>query len=211
MNSIRSIGTISYSLLYLNSRIGCSGLNYLYSGISVIDKWLPGNTKKWTLVHSWTARVRLVHPWADCSRANKLHPRHTRHTWHTLGTLDTLERHERHQSHETLISYTNNSEWTRVYRHETLEIRTLDTPEAHSAHSSHTWHTIKDTSPMRHSTLESTHNLLWMNSSLWTLDTWDTRDSDPRHFRGTLQVGTLDTLSTHSGSRDSKDTSTMEH
>jgi len=41
------------------------GLKYLYSVISVIDKRLPGNTKKWTLVRSWTARVRLVHPWAD--------------------------------------------------------------------------------------------------------------------------------------------------
>jgi len=61
---IRSIGTISYSLLFLNSRIGFNGLKYLYSVISVIDKRLPGNTKKWTLVRSWTARVRLVHSWA---------------------------------------------------------------------------------------------------------------------------------------------------
>jgi hypothetical protein len=29
------------------------------------EKGLPGNTKKWTLVSSWTARVRLVHSWAD--------------------------------------------------------------------------------------------------------------------------------------------------
>jgi len=59
---IRTICTIFYSLLYINSRIGFYGLKYLYSGISVIDKRLPGNTKKWTLVG-----VRLVHPWADCS------------------------------------------------------------------------------------------------------------------------------------------------
>ena len=35
---IRSIGTIFYSLIFLNSRIGFNGLKYLYSGISVIDK-----------------------------------------------------------------------------------------------------------------------------------------------------------------------------
>ena len=64
---IRSSGTIFYSLLYLNSRIGPNGLKFLYSVISVIDKRLPGKTKKWTLVHSWTARVRLVHSWADSS------------------------------------------------------------------------------------------------------------------------------------------------
>ena len=63
---IRSIGTIYYSLLCLNSWIGFNELKYLYSVISVIDKRLPGNTKKWTLVRSWTARVRLVHPWAAC-------------------------------------------------------------------------------------------------------------------------------------------------
>ena len=61
---IRAIGTIFYSLVYLNSRIGFNGLKYLYSVISVIDKSLPGNTRKWTFVRSWTARVRLVHPWA---------------------------------------------------------------------------------------------------------------------------------------------------
>jgi len=37
----------------------------MYSVISVIDKRLPGNTKKWTLVRSWLIRVRLVHSWAD--------------------------------------------------------------------------------------------------------------------------------------------------
>ena len=37
---------------------------YVYSVISVIDKRLPGNTKKWTLVRSWLIRVRLVHSWA---------------------------------------------------------------------------------------------------------------------------------------------------
>jgi len=44
---IRPIGTIFCSLLYLNSRIGFNRLKYLYSVISVIDKRLPGNTKKW--------------------------------------------------------------------------------------------------------------------------------------------------------------------
>jgi len=38
-----------------------NGLKYLYSVISVIEKRLAGNTEKWTLVSSWTARVRLVH------------------------------------------------------------------------------------------------------------------------------------------------------
>jgi len=61
---IRSSGTIFYPLVYVNSRIGFNGLKYLYTIISVIDKRLPGNTKKWTLVRSWTARVRLVHSWA---------------------------------------------------------------------------------------------------------------------------------------------------
>ena len=46
---IRSSGTIFYSLLYSNSRIGFNGLKYLYSVISVIDKRLPGNTKKSTI------------------------------------------------------------------------------------------------------------------------------------------------------------------
>ena len=36
-------------------------LKYVYSLISVIDKRLPGNTKKWTLVRSWLIGVRLVH------------------------------------------------------------------------------------------------------------------------------------------------------
>jgi len=40
-----AIGTIFYSLLYLNSWQGIDGLKYLYSVISVIDKRLPGNTK----------------------------------------------------------------------------------------------------------------------------------------------------------------------
>jgi len=61
---IRSSVTIFYSLVYFNSQIGFNGPKHLYSVISVIDKRLPGNTKKWTLVRSWTARVRLVHSWA---------------------------------------------------------------------------------------------------------------------------------------------------
>jgi len=40
------------------------GLKYVYSVISVVEKRLPGNTKKWTLVRSWLIRVRLVHSWA---------------------------------------------------------------------------------------------------------------------------------------------------
>jgi len=71
MGSItRFSGTIFYSLVYFNSQIGFNGLKYLYSVISVIEKRLPGNTTKWTLVRSWTARVRLVHSWAVGGRAN---------------------------------------------------------------------------------------------------------------------------------------------
>ena len=40
-------------------------LKYVYSVISVIDKRLPGNTQKWTLVRSWLIGVRLVHSWAE--------------------------------------------------------------------------------------------------------------------------------------------------
>ena len=39
-------------------------LIYVYSVISVIDKRLHGNTKKWTLVRSWLIGVPLVHSWA---------------------------------------------------------------------------------------------------------------------------------------------------
>ena len=62
---IRPTGTTFYSLFNPNSWIGFNGLKYAYSVISAIDKRLPGNTKKWTLVLSWTARVRLVHPWVE--------------------------------------------------------------------------------------------------------------------------------------------------
>jgi len=43
---IRTSGTIFCSLSYFNSRIGFNGLKYFHSVISVIDKRLPGNTKK---------------------------------------------------------------------------------------------------------------------------------------------------------------------
>jgi len=62
---IRSTGTVFYSLLYVNSRQGFDGLKYVYSVISVIVDSLPGNTKNWESTRSWTARVRLFHPWAD--------------------------------------------------------------------------------------------------------------------------------------------------
>jgi len=45
-NSKNQWYNIVHSLLYLNSRPGLDGLKYLYSVISVIDKRLPGNTKK---------------------------------------------------------------------------------------------------------------------------------------------------------------------
>ena len=46
---IRTSGTILYSLLYFNSRLGFNKLKDLYSVFSVIDKRLPANTKKWTI------------------------------------------------------------------------------------------------------------------------------------------------------------------
>jgi len=48
-SKIRTSGTIFYSLLSFTSWIGLNRLKYLYSVISVIDKRLPGITKKWTI------------------------------------------------------------------------------------------------------------------------------------------------------------------
>ena len=62
---IRFTGTVICSLLYLNSRQGFNGLKYVYSVISVIVDSLPGNTKNRESTRSWTARVRLFHPWAS--------------------------------------------------------------------------------------------------------------------------------------------------
>ena len=61
---IRANGKIFWSLLYLNSTVVYIGLKYVYSVISVFDKRLPGNTKKWTIARSWPIRVRFLHPWA---------------------------------------------------------------------------------------------------------------------------------------------------
>ena len=54
----RASRTIFYSLLYLNSQLGFNELKYVYSVISVIDKRLTGNTKKW-----------IVAPFMDGQRA----------------------------------------------------------------------------------------------------------------------------------------------
>jgi len=77
---IRSTGTVFYSLLFLNSRRGFNGLKYMYSVTSVIVDSLPGNAKNRGSTRSWTARVRLVHPWAEplscwhfCTHCNTLH------------------------------------------------------------------------------------------------------------------------------------------
>ena len=67
---IRTNGTIFYSILYLNSTRVYIILIYVYSVISVNDKRLPGNTKKWILVRSWLIRVRLVHSWAVALHAS---------------------------------------------------------------------------------------------------------------------------------------------
>jgi len=62
---IRSTGTVFYSLLYLNLLKGFDGQKYMYSVISVVVDSLPGNTRNRESTRSWTARVRLVHPWAE--------------------------------------------------------------------------------------------------------------------------------------------------
>ena len=61
---IRSTGTVFYSLVYINSRRCFNGLKHVYSVISVIVDSLPGDTKNRKSTRSWTARVRLVYPWA---------------------------------------------------------------------------------------------------------------------------------------------------
>jgi len=62
MDSIISyIGTICYSLLYFNSRIGFNRLKCLYSVISVIVNSLQTNTKNGESTRSLTARQRSVH------------------------------------------------------------------------------------------------------------------------------------------------------
>ena len=58
-------GTLFYSLLYFNSRLGYNGLKYSYSVISVIDNSLAGNTKKLESLRSWTIRVRFLASWAE--------------------------------------------------------------------------------------------------------------------------------------------------
>ena len=62
---IRSTDTVFYSLLYLNSRQGFNRLKYLSPVISVKMERLPDNNKNRLFTHSWTARVRLIHSWAD--------------------------------------------------------------------------------------------------------------------------------------------------
>jgi len=65
---IRLTGTEFYSLLYLNSRRAFCKIKYMYSVISVIVESLPGNTKNQESTRSWTARVQLVHTWAEGKR-----------------------------------------------------------------------------------------------------------------------------------------------
>ena len=61
---IRSSGTVFYSFLYLNSRLGFNKLKYLYSVISVKIDSLPTNTKNRESTRSWTAKMQFLHPWA---------------------------------------------------------------------------------------------------------------------------------------------------
>jgi len=62
---IRYNGIVFYSLLYLNSWQGFDALTYMYSVIPAIVDSLPGNTKNRESTRSWTAKMRLVHSWAD--------------------------------------------------------------------------------------------------------------------------------------------------
>ena len=125
---IRSIGTIFYSLSYINSRIGFNGLKHLYSVISVIDKRLPGNTKKWTLVRSWTARVRLVHSWAGRKRHNFvslslcLSLSHTRHTHTHAHTHTHIHTHIHAHTHTHTYTQTHTHKHTHTVPHSHTDI-----------------------------------------------------------------------------------------
>jgi len=78
---IRSTGTVFYSFSYLNSRQALNGLKYMYSVIPVIVDSLPGNTKNRESTRSWTARVRLFHPWAEVGLVT--HMTHSCDMYHT--------------------------------------------------------------------------------------------------------------------------------
>ena len=116
---IRSSGTMSYSLVYFNSQIGFNGLKYLYSVISVIDKRLPGDTKKWTLVRSWTARVRLAYPWAESCPVRKFEVRYEQviYEWVTYEQVvyEWVTYHV-HNTYGRVISHTNHSFHIRTRR-----------------------------------------------------------------------------------------------
>ena len=102
---IRSTGTVFYSLLFLNSRRGFHGLKYVYSVISVIVDSLPGNTKHWESTRSWTARVRLVHSWAECISTKDIQDSHKRHTgWlRSVGSIKKVSFAEYRLFYRTLL------------------------------------------------------------------------------------------------------------
>jgi len=60
---IRTNGTIFYSILNCNLRALHSRLKYVYSVISVIVDWLPGNTKNWAIDKFVAIGVRFFHSW----------------------------------------------------------------------------------------------------------------------------------------------------
>ena len=72
---IRFTGTVFYSLLYVNAQQRFLGLTYVHSVISVIVDSLRGNNKNREVTRSWTARVRLFHPWAAHGAKSLLQPR----------------------------------------------------------------------------------------------------------------------------------------
>jgi len=62
----RTSGSMFYSLIYLNSQRGHGRLKHSEPGnLEQKMERLPGNTKNRLFTRSWTARVWLVHPWAD--------------------------------------------------------------------------------------------------------------------------------------------------
>jgi len=68
---IKSSGTIFYSLLDLNSRLGFVGLQYLYPEISVIIDSLPAKTEMWDIDkfvdgHSAISRISLEWVLQEC-------------------------------------------------------------------------------------------------------------------------------------------------
>ena len=83
-------GTICYSILYSNSTQLYIRPIYMYSVISVIVDWLPGNTKKWTMDKFVAFGVRFFHSWADVSEwvSRITHMNESCHTYFAYRSMD---------------------------------------------------------------------------------------------------------------------------